>query len=77
MPSKRDERAIGKEKGGKDWFDPESIKEIFGQTGAENKEQLMEETKGVGFADPDEIAKHPDLAAAHYLDDPSTYVETE
>lgn len=53
----------------KNAFDDESLSDLFGgKTAAERHEQMMEETKGVGTANREEIRQHTALAATHYLD---------
>lgn len=68
MPAKNRDRQIGKAHGGKDYYDDEGVKQMFGQSGKDNYEELMEDTQGVGVVAPDELAKYPELVHAHYLD---------
>lgn len=71
MPAKQDDRRRGSTKGGKDYFDDEALKPMFGgDSAADRYEQLMDETQGVGVADQEDIAKYPELVTAHYLDNP-------
>lgn len=66
MPARR---AVGNLK---NYYDDESVSALFndGLTGKERKEQMLDETEGVGVASAEEVAKYPELAAAHYLDNP-------
>ena len=63
----------GVERPEQEYYDDEALTGIFndGLTGKERKELLMEETKGVGYATAEDIEKHPELVAAHFLEDPA------
>jgi hypothetical protein len=68
MPAKQRSREMGE----KVYYDDEALKPIFSDdlSGAERKEDLMDQTHGVGYATEEEIRKHPELAYAQYLDNP-------
>ena len=83
MPSKQADRTTtyvddtGVRRPEKEYYDDNQLTELFGDglTGKERKEQLMEETKGVGFATKEDIEKHPDLVYEHFLNDPNDVME--
>lgn len=78
MPSKMDSRARDAQRqdgNAKGYYDDEAVKEIFGTTGKENKEILMEETQGVGIATAEDIQKYPELVYEHYLNNPKDDVD--
>lgn len=64
---RQDGRAVG-------YYDEEMVKAMTGNTGLENKEQMLDDTHGVGVATAADIQKHPELVAAQYLDDPADEV---
>jgi hypothetical protein len=78
MPAKMDSRERdAQQPKGKGYYDEEAIKSVFGQTGKDNYEEMMDDTQGVGIADAEDIRKHPELVAAHYLDNPKDEIDAE
>lgn len=75
MPAKIESRASGET----EYYDDQQLSALFddGLTGEERKEQLMDETQGVGYATAEDIQKYPELVAAHYLDAPGDDVEAD
>lgn len=53
----------------KEYYDDQALTELFGDglTGKERKEELMEDTKGVGYATAEDIQKYPELVDEHFL----------
>lgn len=67
MPAKQ----VDRQSGAKEYYDDSALSDLFddGLTGRERKEELMDDTQGVGFASAAEVAQNPDLATQFYLDD--------